>query len=152
MSKLLSPHFALEEFTLSQTAAREGIANTPDASALRNLQTLANVLEQVRSALGNNSVSISSGYRSKALNTAIGGSSTSAHMSGCAADLTLPAYGSVLQTARAIAASGVAFDQIIYEYGRWVHFGLAAPGTTPRRELLSIGAQKKYVSGLTTRC
>ena len=152
MSKMLSDHFSLDEFTLSQTAARQGIDNTPDASALRNLRSLAGALEQVRSSLGNHPVLISSGYRSKALNTAVGGSRTSAHMSGLAADLTVPAHGTVLQNAKAIAACGLAYDQIILEYGRWVHVGLAAPGRTPRRELLSIGAQGEYVSGLTLQC
>ena len=58
----------------------------------------------------------------------------------------------MLQTARAVADSGIEFDQLILEYNRWVHIGLPAPGKTARRELLSIGSQKKYVSGLTTRC
>lgn len=152
MSKMLSDHFSLEELTVSQTAAREGIDNTPDATALRNLRRLATALERVRSRLGNRPVTISSGYRSPALNAAVGGSSTSAHMSGLAADLIVPSYGTVLQTARAVADAFEEFDQVIYEYGRWVHFGLAPAGRAPRRELLSIGAQKKYVAGLTTQC
>jgi zinc D-Ala-D-Ala carboxypeptidase len=152
MPKNLTDHFTLEELTISQTAAREGIDNTPDAAALANLRTLAAVLERVRSALGNHAVAVSSGYRCPALNAAIGGSKTSAHMDGRAADFIVPAFGTVLQTARAIAASGIGFDQLIYEYGRWIHLGLAAPGKTARGELLSIGAKGKYVSGLTTNC
>jgi hypothetical protein len=152
MSTMLTEHFSLDELTASQTAARDGINNTPDAACLRNLRTLAATLERLRSALGDNPVSISSGYRSPQLNAAIGGSTTSAHMLGLAADFIVPRFGSVLQTARAVADSGIDYDQVILEYNRWVHVGLAAPGKTPRRELLSIGAQKKYVSGLTTRC
>ena len=152
MAKMLSDHFSLDELTMSQTAARDGIDNTPDATALSNLRTLVVALERVRSRLGNRPVSISSGYRSPALNAAVHGSTSSVHMQGLAADFIVPGVGTVLQTARAVADSGVAFDQIIYEFGRWVHLGLAAPGKTPRRELLSIGAQGKYVSGLTTQC
>lgn len=152
MPKQLTPHFTLEELLVSETAARKGIDNTPDATALRNLRSLAELLERLRSKLGNLPVSVSSGYRSPALNAAIGGSKTSAHMQGLAADFIVPAFGTVLQTARAIAASGEKFDQLIYEYGRWIHVGLPAPGKAPRGELLSIGSQGKYVSGLTTNC
>jgi zinc D-Ala-D-Ala carboxypeptidase len=152
MPKMLTDHFSLDELVASQTAAREGIDNTPDAAALRNLRTLAQVLEQLRSSLGDNAVAVSSGYRSKALNSAIGGSSSSAHMLGSAVDFIVPRFGTVLQTAKAVAASGINFDQVIYEYGRWVHLGLAQPGKTPRRQLLSIGSQKKYVPGLTSQC
>ncbi|MBX3607108.1 MAG: peptidase M15 [Piscinibacter sp.] len=152
MARQLTDHFTLDEFTISQTAAREGIDNTPDAAALRNLRALASALERVRSRLGNRPVSISSGYRCPALNSAVGGSKTSAHMQGLAADFIVPSYGTVLQTARAVVDAFPDFDQVIYEYGRWVHFGLALPGRTPRRELLSIGSKGKYVSGLTTNC
>jgi uncharacterized protein YcbK (DUF882 family) len=152
MAKLLSNHFSLEEFTTSQTAAREGIDNTPDATVLRNLRTLAEALERVRTALGDKPIVISSGYRSKALNSAIGGSSASAHMTGLAVDFIVPTFGTVLQTAKAISACGLGGDQLIYEYGRWVHLGLAAPGKSPRGQLLSIGAHKTYVTGLTDNC
>jgi zinc D-Ala-D-Ala carboxypeptidase len=58
----------------------------------------------------------------------------------------------VLQTAKAVAASGVAYDQVIYEYGRWVHLGLREAGKAPRGQLLSIGSRKTYVTGLTDNC
>jgi hypothetical protein len=152
MPRQLSEHFSLEELTVSQTAAREGLDNTPGSAELRNLRSLAEVLERVRSGLGGAPVLVSSGYRSPAVNAAVGGSSTSAHMKGLAADFIAPQFGTVLETARAISRMDIAFDQLIYEYGRWVHLGLAEPGRTPRRQLLSIGAQKKYVSGLTSQC
>lgn len=154
MARMLSDHFSLEELTASQTATRQGIDNTPDAAVMRNLRKLAGVLESLRSALGDKPISVSSGYRSPALNAAIGGSSTSAHMQGLAADFIAPTFGTVLQTAKAAAAAGLEYDQIILEYGNegWVHLGLAPPGRTPRRQLLSIGSQKKYVTGLTLDC
>lgn len=152
MGTRISEHFTLEEFVTSQTAARQGIDNTPDAASRRNLRRLAGQLELVRGALGGKPVLISSGYRCKALNDAIGGSSSSAHMAGLAADFSVPDFGSVLQTARAVAECGVDFDQLIVEYGRWLHLGLCSSGSKPRRELLSIGSQGRYVSGLTLNC
>jgi hypothetical protein len=51
--------------------------------------------------------------------------------------------------ARAIARSGLVYDQIIHEYGRWVHLGLAAGDSPPRRQLLTIcSAERGYETGL----
>ncbi len=148
MPRMLSPNFTLDEFTFSRTAARLGLDNTPDARTLKNLRQLAALLEQVRSALGDNPINISSGYRSPALNRAVGGSAHSAHMAGLAVDFTCPRYGSVLATARAVAKSGLPFDQVILEYGRWVHLGITEDTELARGELLSIGSNQSYVAGL----
>lgn len=148
MPKMLTPHFSLDELIFSQTSARLGIDNTPDAAVLANLKRLAGVLEQVRAALGGTPIVISSGYRSPNLNKAVGGAQNSAHVSGLAVDFTAPHFGSVLATAKAIAKSDIAFDQMIFEYGRWVHLGLATGSAPPRRQLLSIGSTHQYVSGL----
>lgn len=146
MPKMLSPHFALDEFLVSQEAVRRGIDNSPDATVRANLVRLAGTLEQVRAALGDVPIVISSGYRCPALNKAIGGAANSAHILGLAVDFTAPSYGTVLATARAIKQSGIAFDQLIYEYGRWVHLGLSVG--TPRQQLLSIFDAGQYLDGL----
>ena len=148
MPRILSPNFSLDEFIFSQTAARLGIDNTPDARILKNLQRLATTLEQVRGALGNLPILISSGYRSPTLNRAIGGAPNSAHMDGLAVDFTCPRFGSVLATARAVARSNILFDQVILEYGRWVHLAIAEDTEVARGELLSIGSDQAYVPGL----
>lgn len=148
MPRYLSPHFTLEELLASQTAARRGIDNTPTPEALHNLQRLALALEQVRSHLGGAPILISSGYRSPALNRAVGGARNSRHMQGLAVDFTAPRFGTVLQTARAVAASGIAFDQIIHEFGSWVHLGLAPSGQAPASEKLSIFTGTGYLPGL----
>ncbi len=140
----LAPHFTLEEFTTSQEAARRGINNEPSAVIVANLTRLADTMEQVRNYLGHPIV-ISSGYRSPTLNTAIGGSKTSAHVKGLAADFTCPGYGTPLDVAKALAKSGIVFDQLIHEYGRWVHLGLSID--VPRGELLTASA-KGYRNGL----
>jgi zinc D-Ala-D-Ala carboxypeptidase len=148
MPKMLSPHFSLDELIFSQTSARLGIDNTPDAAVLVNLKRLAGVLEQVRETLGGTPIVVSSGYRSPNLNKAVGGAQSSAHLTGLAVDFTAPHFGSVMATAKAIARSGIEFDQLIFEYGRWVHLGLAPANVVPRRQLLSIGSTHTYVPGL----
>ncbi len=148
MPRMLSENFSLDELTLSQTAARLGIDNTPDKATLKNLEHLAAQLEIVRKHLGGVSIHISSGYRSPALNRAVKGSAKSAHVLGLAVDFTAPRFGTVLQTSKATAASGIEFDQVIYEYGRWVHLGVSAPGTTAKAELLSIMVAGQFETGL----
>jgi hypothetical protein len=151
MARMLSENFTLDEFVFSQTAARLGIDNTPPPEVLANLKRLAQALEQVRSALGGVPVLISSGYRSPALNKAIKGARNSAHVLGLAVDFTAPRFGTVLQTAKAASASGVAYDQIIHEFGRWVHLAIPAVGQTARVETLSIHVAGVYTPGLRGR-
>ena len=86
----MTPHFSLNEFTRSQTASRLGIDNTPPDRVKKNLKLLAEaVLEPVRSHFGK-PVRISSGYRSLALNDAVGSKSSSQHTKGEAADFEIP--------------------------------------------------------------
>lgn len=102
----------------------------------------------MRTLLGGVPIIISSGYRSPALNRRVKGARASAHMLGLAADFTVPTAGTVLQVARSIAASHIEFDQVIHEYGSWVHLGLAAAGSPSRRETLSIFRGTGYLAGL----
>jgi len=81
-----APNFKYKEFIKSYTATRRGIDNTPTDEYWKNIENLAvNVLQPARGALGR--IRITSGYRSKELNKAIGGSKRSLHCFGCAADL-----------------------------------------------------------------
>jgi zinc D-Ala-D-Ala carboxypeptidase len=126
MPTMLSPNFSLEEMTLSQTAQRMGMDNTPTPEARAGLDTLAATMEKVRTILGDKPIMISSGYRSPAVNAACGGSSTSAHMSGLAADFTCPAFGTPLDICNKLEPhmADLAIDQLIWEYNGWVHLGL----------------------------
>ena len=88
--QLLTPHFKLSEFIKSSTATARKIDNTPSQEVISNLQVLCqNVLEPLREYF-NCPIIIGSGYRSPALNKAVGGVANSQHMTGEAADIHLP--------------------------------------------------------------
>jgi hypothetical protein len=72
-------------------------------------------------------------------------------MAGLAADFTAPGYGTVVQVARRIAASNLRYDQLIHEYGSWVHIGLAPRRGKPRRRNLSIFKGTGYLGGIITK-
>ena len=146
----LSPNFTLARLIRSDTAERLGIDNHPGPDHVGNLARLAAAMEQVLSVLGHD-IAISSGYRCPALNAAVGGAPRSRHVLGLAVDFTCAGFGTPLEAARAVAASPVPFDQLIHEYGRWVHLGLAPEGSVPRRQLLTIcSSAAGYVDGLVS--
>jgi uncharacterized protein YcbK (DUF882 family) len=134
----LTKHFTLEEFTDSQTAARQGLANLPSPQTTKNLERLAEVMEKVRTILGDKPILISSGYRSPRVNRAVGGSKTSAHMSGLAVDFSCPGFGSPLAICGKLEPhmQELGVDQLIHEFGTWVHLGLS--GGAPRHQALTI--------------
>lgn len=119
----LSEHFSLVEFTTSQTAERRGLSNDPTEQVIERLRLLcAQILEPARVALG--PMKISSGYRAVAVNRAVGGSTSSAHVLGYAADV-IPLKATKMELAKWIAAN-CDFDQVILEYGTvvepaWIH-------------------------------
>ena len=136
----LSEHFTVEEMTLSQTAARNGIANVPakGSETMKNLKRLAETMEKVRTILGDKPILISSGYRSPRVNMAVGGSKSSAHMSGLAADFTCPGAGTPLDICQALQPhlKELHIDQLIMEFDQWVHLGLR--DGSPRHQCLTI--------------
>jgi hypothetical protein len=123
MATVLSTNFTLEELTFSQTAARMGILNVPEPQHVTALQALCiNVLQPLRDALGL-PISVSSAYRSPALNRAVGGAPDSQHLDGKAADLQCFSLSTAEFFKRTLALK-LPFDQLIYEGGReatWVH-------------------------------
>ena len=143
----LSKNFSLDEFLRSQTAARNGVDMTPPQYVIDNLKRLCiHVLQPLRDDLGV-PFFVSSGYRPRELNELIGGSRTSAHMSGRAVDFV--ALGlSPLAVARRAAELELPYDQVIHEFGRWVHIGIS---DNPRAEQLTAHrseGQTRYVRGL----
>lgn len=137
----LSDHFSLEE--LSATAHRE-LDNTPPAPVLATLADTALRMEAVRTFLGAQPIHVNSGYRSPAVNAAVGGVVDSAHLSGHAVDFICPAFGDPLAICRHLAGVAFAFDQLIQE-GTWVHVSFAP---TMRREVLTKSAGGGYRLGL----
>jgi zinc D-Ala-D-Ala carboxypeptidase len=118
----LTPHFSLEEFTLSSTALALGIENKPTAAHLENLRMLANRMENVR-ALFDALIEVTSGYRNPQVNAAVGGVPNSAHALGFAADFHVHGLHD-LEAAKRIRDSGLTFDQLIYEKNRCVHLSV----------------------------
>jgi len=141
----LSNSFTLSQLTASETAIRRSIPNEPTPEQIANLVDLAATLEQVQRLVG--PIHINSAFRSRELNAAIGGSPTSAHLDGYAADLVAPGFGTPKEVCQAIAGSGISFDQCIQE-GSWVHLSVAP---AMRQEILTAhfeGGKVSYTAGL----
>jgi putative chitinase len=116
-------HFTIEELCQSDIGERAGIVNIPSPIVLVNLNNLIISLEKVRELLGGKSIHINSGYRSPTLNRFIGGSNTSAHCLGFAADFKCKDFGTPKEITQLIKDSGLKYDQLIYE-GTWVHISI----------------------------
>ena len=122
----LSNNFSLKELTASQTAERKGIDNTPSTEHQENLKSLCtHVLQPVRDHFGQ-VVSVSSGYRSPELCTAIGSKITSQHAKGQAADFEI--FGVSNKELADYINENLEYDQLILEYWKesdpnsgWVH-------------------------------
>jgi zinc D-Ala-D-Ala carboxypeptidase len=127
----LTEHFSLAELTRSNRAIELGIDNTPPPELIPRFVLLAEMLERIRTTL-NCPVIVTSGYRCERLNMAVGGSSTSDHPRGHAADIVAPRYGTATEVAKALAplVSVLGIGQIILEGVRgkqWVHVSTRAP-------------------------
>jgi len=116
------------------TAQRLGIDNTPPAEAVRALTRLVDeVLDPLREALGG-PIYVTSGYRCRALNRAVGGAAHSQHMRGEAADITT--YSREGNARMLALLRQLPVDQVINEHDlQWIHVSYRAPG---RRQFLSI--------------
>lgn len=148
MTQRLSAHFTLAELTASNTAARKGIANVAPPEIVDTLFLTADRMEKVRALLGGNPIRVLSGYRSPAVNKAVGGSKNSAHMTGHAVDFTCDGFGTPAQVAAHLAKHLTHFDQIIEEFGQWVHIGF---GPGKRQQLLTarkVGGRTRYTPGI----
>jgi hypothetical protein len=122
----LTENFSLNEMIKSETALRHGLDNNPDETIIENLRTLCTyVLQPLRTAYGR-PITVNSGYRAPAVNAAVGGSKTSDHCRGQAADIEIAGV------ANADLANYIAqyfkFTQLILEFytpgipdSGWVH-------------------------------
>lgn len=135
-------YFSIKELTASAKATQLGIKNEPSKAAALNLESLVlNILDPLRAAWGGGII-VTSGYRSVALNKAVGGSNTSAHLYGYAADI-VPADRRIAAfkafCVKWLKDNAINFDQYIDEQGggsEWVHIGIKSPSGNQRRQFL----------------
>ena len=134
----MTPHFSLAELT---TTDHREFKNEPNPSEIANLQRLAELLEQVKVAIGGKPVMVNSAFRSKQVNDAVGSKDTSQHRLGCAADIRVPGV-TPDQVVKAIIAAKLPFDQLIREFDRWTHISVPnTVGAAPRGQVLIIDAK-----------
>jgi len=149
----LSEHLDLAEVTRSDSAKRKGISNEPTPEHLENLKKLAvNIFEPIRKHFGV-PIMISSGYRSKSLNTAINGSLSSQHCQGKAIDIDMDgtANGVTNKMVFDYIKGNLNFDQLIFEFGTkdspdWVHVSFESTGKQRKQILraVKIGGKTAY--------
>ena len=125
----MAKYFTVAEMLKSETADKNKIQNTPSVEIEQNIEKLLEVLDDLREFYGK-PIKITSGFRCSELNKLVGGTPTSAHVIGYAADLQ-PVQGSFENFKASVIdwldKSGVKFDQCILERNKstqWVHFGL----------------------------
>ena len=149
----LSEHLDLAEVTRSDSAKRKGISNEPTPEHLENLKKLAvNIFEPIRKHFGV-PIFVSSGYRSKELNTAIGGSLTSQHCTAEALDLDMDGTSNGVTNKMVFdyIKANLNFDQLIWEFGTkdspdWVHVSYESTGKQRKQILraVKIGGKTAY--------
>ena len=125
---IFSQYFRLEEFLTSNTARQKSIENLPSWVVVERLKELALFLDELREAWGSG-INVTSGFRNKKLNSAVGGVSNSAHLTGFAADI-VPANGKMTEFKKFVKIwlRGKDFDQAIIEKNKkgqeWIHIAL----------------------------
>lgn len=141
----LSAHFTLEEATYSETAIRLGINNQPDEMQLGNMKVAADNLELVRALTG--PLRVNSWLRLPEVNVAVGGSKVSSHMDGWAIDCSSTAH-TPYELCMLVKDAGIKFDQMIHEFGRWMHISFAPQ--MRQQELTIFKPEGKYKPGILT--
>lgn len=154
----LSKNFTLEEMTDSQTAVRLGYDEqfSPPDNVKENLVSLCeNVLEKISDKLEEKfghhvAFYVSSGWRCDRLNVAVGGSKTSDHPKGKAVDGKVKVM-TVEELYVFIKESGIVFDQLIQEFGRWIHVSYDPFGQNRQQCLraIKVNGKTKYIKDLT---
>lgn len=154
----LTEHFTLEELTGSNIARQKGLKNEPNESQIENLKLLCEyILEPIRAKL-NIPLFISSGYRSEKVNALAGGSKTSQHLQGSAADIQIfdktktntDLFNIIVSM---VKNNEIQIGQVIWEFGEtepnWVHVSL--PTSRHRNEILRAGqVYDKHISKFKT--
>ena len=143
----LTPHFTLAE--MCKTSAKTADGNIPSHVHIENLRRLCSWLEMLRDEWnrrygeGDDPIIINSGYRSEAVNKAIGGAKGSNHLTGCAADIRVAGMEQALRYAVILLdisdESREDFDELLLERspkgGYWLHFAVRPPSQENRRKV-----------------
>lgn len=148
----ISKHLSLAEVMRSETAKRKGVSNMPTPEHLKNFRLLAEtIFEPIREHF-KVPIHLSSGYRSKELNKAIGGSLTSQHCTGEAIDIDMDGSASGVTNKQVFdfIKQHLAFDQLIWEFGTsanpdWVHVSYESTGKQRKQVLKAIKQGKKTI-------
>ena len=134
----MTPNFTLAELTVTE---HRRLKNEPNPSEIANLQRLAELLEQVKVAIGGKPVMVNSAFRSKQVNDAVGSRDSSQHRLGCAADIRVPGMAPDV-VVKAIIAAKLPFDQLIREFDSWTHISIPNdPKGKPRGQVLIIDSK-----------
>ena len=150
----ISEHITYTEATKSATAQRKGIYNNPNGTELQNMETLAEkIFEPIRCALGDKPLRITSFFRSRKLNEAIGGSSTSQHCKGQAMDIDADYSHTSNKEVFIYIVENLSFDQLIWEFGDnmnpdWVHVSYVSESQN-RGQILKavrVDGKTKYIT------
>ena len=129
-------YFTIEELTRSTVATARGIPNIPGENEREALEVLVLALLDPLREIWGAPIYVNSGYRSPALNKAVGGVANSQHMKGQAADITTGNTASNRKLFALIRDGGFDFDQLIDEAdGTWIHVSYVSP-TENRRQVL----------------
>lgn len=133
----MTEHFTLNEFINSKTAKKLGINNSPSEEIKANLGELATLLEKIR-IKWNSPIIITSGYRCEKLNKAVGGSKTSQHLKGQAADIISKNNKELfIMIMQMIADGEIKVGQLIDEYNyKWIH--ISTPHLRTDNQILHI--------------
>lgn len=120
-------YFTIKELCKSSTAEQKKIDNTPNSEVVNNLEKLVEyILDPLREKYGK-PIHVNGGYRCLALNKAVGGSKTSQHMLGLAADITAGSVAKNKILFNLIQELNLPFDQLIDEKNfRWIHVSYSA--------------------------
>lgn len=150
----LAPDFTLSEMVKSETALRHGMDNTPSQAVISNLQMLAlSVLQPVRDHFARG-VKVNSGYRSPEVNAKVGGSRTSDHCKGMAADIEIP--GVPNHELASWIRDNLSYTQLILEFytpgvpdSGWVHVSYD-PADLKKQDLTAVrqNGRTVYLNGL----
>jgi zinc D-Ala-D-Ala carboxypeptidase len=146
----LSEHLDLSEVIRSESAKRKGISNMPTPEHIENFKLLAEKVFQPIREHFRCPIHISSGYRSKELNQAVGGSLTSQHCQGEAIDIDMDGTpnGVTNRMVFDFIKDNLDFNQLIYEFGDkqnpdWVHVSYSASGKQKKQILRAVRTNGK---------